>query len=143
MLKDVKNVGKKDQIVDVSDGYGANYLIPKKLAARADNSAINQARTKEDARVHKIETDKAAAKELSEKLAASTVKIKASSGADQRLYGSITTKDIADAMEAQLGITVDKRKISLDEPIKAYGTYNVEIKLYSEISGTLKVVVCD
>lgn len=143
LLADVKGKGKKDQIVNVSDGYARNFLFPKKLAVEADAKALADAKSKEEAREYKIEQDKAAARDLAEKLEGIVVKIKATAGADGRLYGSITTADIAQALQEQSGIQIDKRKIVTDGAIKAYGSYTLTVKLYPEIQGKLNLVVCD
>lgn len=143
LLADVKGKGKKDQIVNVSDGYARNFLFPKKLAVEADAKALADAKSKEEAKEYKIEQDKAAARELAEKLESTVVKIKATAGADGRLYGSITTADIAQALQEQSGIQIDKRKIVTDGAIKAYGSYTLTVKLYPEIQGKLNLVVCD
>ena len=142
LLVDVKGKGKKDQIINVSDGYARNFLFPKKLAVEADAKAMADAKNKEDARLYKIEQDKAAARELAAKLEAVTVKIKASAGADGRLYGSITTSDIAAELKAQHGLEVDRRKIVADGAIKAFGSYTLDVKLYPEILGKINLVVC-
>lgn len=141
LLADVKGQGKKDQIVEVSDGYARNFLFPKKLAVVADNKVLSENKSKEEAKQFRLKEEKAAAKVLAEKISSLTVKISASSGADGRLYGSITSKDISEALKTQYKIDIDKRKLSLSENIKAYGTYNVEVKVYPEISATLKVTV--
>ena len=141
LLADVKGQGKKDQIVEVSDGYARNFLFPKKLAVEADAKAMSDAKNKEDARLFKIEQDKAAARELAAKLEAVTVKIKASAGADGRLYGSITTSDIAAEMKKQHGFEIDRRKIVCDGAIKAFGTYTLDVKLYPEVVGKINLVV--
>ncbi len=141
LLADVKGKGKKDQIVNVSDGYARNFLFPKKLAVAADAKAMADAKNKEDARLFKIEQDKAAAREIAAKLEAAVVKIKASAGADGRLYGSITTQDIADALKEQASIEVDKRKIVSDGAIKAFGSYTLDVKLYPEIVGKINLIV--
>ena len=142
LLKDVKGQGKKDVIVNVSDGYARNFLFPRKLAIEADAKALADAKNKEDAKKFKIEQDKKHAREIAEKLQGVTVKIKATAGADGRLYGSITTADIADALKEQHGIELDKRKIVSDGAIKAHGTYILDVKLYPEIVGKVNVVVC-
>ena len=142
LLQDVKGQGKKDEIINVSDGYARNFLLPKKLAVIADNKALSDAKAKEESKKHKIEVEKAAANETAAKMDEVLVKIGASGGADGKLYGSVTTKDIAEALLAQHGVEVDRRKIVLDNPIKAYGTYTVDIKLYPEIAGKLNVLVC-
>ena len=140
LLKDVKGQGKKDQMIDVSDGYARNFLLPKKLAIIADNKAQNEIKGKEEARLFRIEEEKKAAKELAERLAGITLKIRCASGADGRLYGAVTAKDIAEAMEKDFSIQLDKRKI-LTDSIKAHGTYSVEVKLYTDISGKFTLVV--
>ena len=141
LLQDVKGQGKKDQIVEVSDGYARNFLFPKKLAVVADNKAMNEVKNKDASKQYKIETEKAAARQTAEKLAAVVVKFSVNAGADGRLYGSITSKDIAEALQKQHGVTVDKRKIVMPDPIKAYGTYNYDVRLYPEITGKVKVTV--
>jgi len=143
LLADVKGQGKKDQIVEVSDGYARNFLFPKKLAVVADAKVISETRSKEESKQFKLKEEKAAAQALAEKLAKLTVKIAASSGADGRLYGSVTSKDISDALKNQHKIDIDKRKLVLSENIKAYGTYEVEVKVYPEISAKLKVTVSE
>lgn len=141
LLADVKGQGKKDQIVEVSDGYARNFLFPKKLAVAADAKVMSETRSKEEAKQFRLKEEKAAAVALAERISTLTVKITASSGADGRLYGSVTTKDIAEALKAQHKIDLDKRKLVLAENIKAYGTYNVEAKVYPEVSAKLKVTV--
>lgn len=141
LLADVKGQGKKDQIVDVSDGYARNFLFPKKLAVVADNKVMSEAKSKEESKQFRLKEEKAAAKVLAEKIGTLTVKISATAGSDGRLYGSITSKDIAEALKSQHKIDIDKRKLVLSENIKAYGTYNVEAKVYPEITATLKVTV--
>ena len=143
LTKDVKGQGKKDQIIEVSDGYARNFLIPRGLAVPADAKSMNDVKNREDSRLHKIETEKAAAKEIAAKLEKITVKIVGQAGSDGRLYGSVTAKDIAEALEKQFGITVDKRKLTLPEAIKSFGTYNTEVKLYTEIVGKVKVTVSE
>lgn len=143
LTQDVKGQGKKDQIIEASDGYARNFLIPRGLAIPADARSINEVKNREDSRLHKIETEKAAARETAAKLEKITVKIVGQAGSDGRLYGSVTAKDIAEALQKQHGIVIDKRKLSLPEPIKSFGTYNTEVKLYTEITGKIKVTVSD
>ena len=142
-LADVKGQGKKDQIKEVSDGYARNFLLPKKLAAPADAKVMNEIKNKEASKFHKIEVEKAEANALAEKLKTAMVKITAQAGADGRLYGSVTSKDITDALQKQFGIVIDKRKLSLPDPIKAFGVYSIDVKLYTEISGKVNVSVSD
>ena len=141
LLKDVKSQGKQGEIIDVSDGYAVNFLIPKKLAVRANNAIMSEVRSKEEARLHKIETEKAEARALAAKLDSTIVKLHAASGSDDKLYGSITNKDVAETLEKDYGIVIDKRRITLNEPIRSYGTYTLDVKLYPEISGTIHLVV--
>ncbi len=143
LLKDVKGQGKKDEIVNVSDGYARNFLFPRKLAIEADAKAIADAKNKEDAKKFKIEQEKAAAKDTAAKLQGVIVKIKATAGADGRLYGSITTQDIAKALKEQAAIDIDKRKIVSDSAIKAFGSYTLDVKLYPEVVGKINLIVCE
>ena len=140
-LADVKGQGKKDQIKEVSDGYARNFLLPKKLAAPADAKVMNEIKNKEASKLHKIEVEKAEANALAEKLKTAMVKITAQAGADGRLYGSVTAKDVAEALERDHKITVDRRKITIADPIKAYGNYQADVKLYTEVSGKITVRV--
>ncbi len=141
LLTDVKGQGKKDQIIEVSDGYARNFLFPQKKAIPADAKAQNDLRGKAEAQQYKLEEERKAARATAERLNAAEVILKAESGKDGRLYGAITAKDIAVALQAQFGITVDKRRILLDAPIKTYGTFSITIKLYEDISGTCRVTV--
>ena len=143
LTQDVKGQGKKDQVIDVSDGYARNFLLPKGLAIPADAKALSEIKNREASKQHKIDTEKAAAKEVAEKLGSITVKIVTTGGTDGRLYGSVTAKDIAEALEKQYHITVDKRKLALSENIKTFGTYIVDVKLYTDVSGKVKVSVTD
>ena len=143
LLQDVKSQGKKDQIIEVSEGYARNFLFPKKLAIVADAKAVNDIKSKQSSEKHRIEVEKVNARELARKLSETTVKIIGSAGSDGRFYGAVTTKDISEALKSQHGIEIDKRKLELDGQIKAFGTYKVEAKLYSGISGKLNVQVVE
>ena len=141
LTQDVKGQGKKDQIIEVSDGYARNFLLPKKLAIIADAKAVNEAKNKEASNLHKIEVAKSEANAIADKLSKITVQILAGGGAE-RLYGTVTSKDIAEALSKNHGITIDKKKIVMNENIKSFGTYKVEVKLYgAEITGTITVQV--
>lgn len=142
LLADVKGSGKKDQIVEVSDGYARNFLFPKKLAIPADKKAIADVKNREASRQHKIDTERAEAQAVAEKLAGVLVKIKMGAGADGRLYGSVTAKDVAESLEKDHKIVIDRRKIVINEPIKAYGSYTLDVKLYTEVTGKINVLVC-
>ena len=140
-LTDVKGQGKKNQVVEVSDGYAKNFLIPRKLAKPADAQSLNDVKVKAEALEYRIATEKKEAQALAARLKEIVVVINAAGGSDSRLYGSITSKDIADALKASHGIDIDKRKISLADPIKAYGTYQADVKLYTEVTGKITVRV--
>ena len=142
LLADVKGQGKKNDVINVSDGYARNFLLPRKLAVEADAKVMNEIKGREDSIKHKIQVETAEAKALAAKLDSMLVKIPASSGADGRLYGSVTAKDIAEKLQKDHGITVDKRKIQLADPIRAYGQYDLEVKLYTDVVGKLHVLVC-
>lgn len=141
LTQDVKGQGKKGQVINVSDGYARNFLFPKGLATEASASTMNDLKNKEASKQYKIATEKAAAEELAKKLSEITVEIKVSCGSDGRLYGSVTSKEIAEKLQEAFGISIDKRKIVLDRPIKEYGTSQLEVKLYPEVIGKLKVTV--
>ena len=141
LLENVKGQGKKDDIVDVSDGYARNFLLPKKLAIIADAKATNDLKGKEEAKAYRMEEERKAAVALGEKLSGVVLKIKSPSGADGRLYGAVTAKDIAEEMEKSHSMVIDRRKLQLGEPIKSHGTYSVEIKLHPEVSAKFTVVV--
>lgn len=141
LLADVKGQGKKDQIVDVSDGYAKNFLFPRKLAVVADKGAVSIAKNREASKQYKLDTQKEEAEKLAKAIDGKTITIVAEGSSDGRLYGSVTTKDIADAYKKQLGVEIDKRKLQLADPIRAYGVYSVEAKIYNGINATIKVAV--
>jgi len=141
LLCDVKGQGKKDQIINVSDGYARNFLFPQKKAIPADAKATSELKSKEESKQYKISEERKAAEALAERIKNTTVEIKMEHGQDGRLYGSVTVKDIAEKLKSSLGVEIDKRKIVLKDPIKAYGNYSVEIKLYTEVTATFIVKV--
>ena len=143
LLCDVKGQGKKDQIINVSDGYARNFLFPQKKAIAADAKATSELKSKEEAKQYKISEDRKAAQALADKIKETTVDIVMGHGADGRLYGSVTTKDIAEALTKLIGVEVDKRKLNLKESIKAYGNYEVEIKLFQDVNAKFIVKVHD
>ncbi len=140
LLADVKGQGKKGQLIDVSDGYARNYLLPRKLAVEAGNQVLSEMKSKEEARKHQEEVDLANAQKLKEKIESSQLVIKAASGEGSKLYGAITSKDIAEKLMEQ-GIEVDKKKIVLSDPIKSYGNYTVDEKLPPPGVGKINVIV--
>ena len=143
LLQDVKAQGKKGQIVEVSDGYARNFLFPKKLAKEADAGVMNDVKNKEESKKYREAQEKKAAEELSKKLKEVSVKFVVGSGADGRLYGSVTAKDIAEELEKQHKLTVDKRKLNLADTIKTYGSFTVGVKLYTDVNGEINVIVSD
>lgn len=141
LLADVKGQGKKGELINVSDGYARNFLFPKKLAKEANAQILNDIKNKNEAENFKKAEDKKAALQLAEKLKDIVVKFKSTGGADGKLYGAVTAKDISDKLSADFGISIDKRKIVVTENIKTVGTYMLDVKLYPEISAKLNVVV--
>ena len=141
LLCDVKGQGKKDQIVDVSDGYARNFLFPQKKAIPADTKATSELKSKEEAKQYRISEDRKAAKALADRIKEISVDIVMGHGQDGRLYGSVTSKDIATELSKLLGVEIDKRKINLKDAIKAYGSYDVEIKLLQDINAKFVVKV--
>ncbi len=141
LLCDVKGQGKKDDIVNVSDGYARNFLFPQKKAVPADAKATNELKNKEEAKQFKINEEIKAAKALAEKINNVQVEIKMEHGQDGRLYGSVTAKDIAEKLRQKVGFDIDKRKIVVKDTIKAYGNYSVEVKLLTDVSAKFTVLV--
>ena len=141
LTQDVKGQGKKDQVVEVSDGYARNFLFPKKLAVPADNTALNIVKNKESSKQHKLDVEKQNALDIAKKLESITVKFEYAAGPDKKLYGSITTKDISEALAKKHGIEIDKRKISLAENIKSFGTFKADAKLFTDVSAKITVEV--
>lgn len=137
---DVKNIGKMGQIIDVADGYARNYLVPRGLAIEANTKNIKALEHEKRIIEKKAKKIKNSAQELSNKISARTFTIKAKAGDEGKLFGSVTTMDIAELLQKE-GIEIDKKKISLDEPIKRLGSYSVNVKIHSEISTQLKVEV--
>ena len=142
LLEDVRGSGKNGDVVNVSDGYARNMLIPRGLAVEATPQNIKQLEKKKEAIAKKFAEDKAAALELKKKLEEITVEVKTKAGKDGKVFGSVTSKDIAEALQA-MGFDVDKKKIQLDSPIKATGAANVNVKLFTEVTGKVKVNVVD
>ena len=141
LLQDVKGKGKKGQLLEVSDGYARNFMLPRKIAIEATADAVNTMRMNDKATQERIAREKAEAMEVSKKLRELTVTVTAKGGGNGRLFGSITNQEIADALKAKSGITLDKRKIQVSEPIKTVGTYTVTCKLGYEISAPLTVKI--
>lgn len=143
LLADVKGKGKKDQVVDVSDGYARNYLFAKKLAIEADAKALNELRGREASKQYKHNVEKAVAQETAKQLEAITLVLKRKAGVDNKLYGAITTKEITQQLKQDYNLDVDKKKLSMESPIKAFGTYKIKSKLFSDVSATITVQVVE
>ena len=143
LLQDVKSIGKKGELVNVSDGYARNFLLPKKLAVPANADNMNKMIMQDKAKKAQMEAEKAEAQATAEKLKELMVKITAKAGAGGRLFGAVTSKEISEALQAQFGLNIAKSKIVQDEPIKSFGTYQLKCKLGYEITGTVNVVVTE
>ena len=143
LLQDVKGVGKKDQIVNAADGYARNFLFPQKLAVEATPGAMKGIEKMRKAEADREAERRAQATEVAGKLRGQKINMQVKCGAQGRLYGSITAKDIAERLQKDYGITVDKRKIQLSDPIRAYGQYDLDVKLYTDIVGKVHVLVCN
>lgn len=141
LLQDIKGTGKKDQVLEVSDGYGRNYLLPRKLAKEASQDNLNAIKNQKQAEAHRKEVLRQEAVANAEKINSLSVTLQAKMGKDGRLFGSVGVKEIADALLAQHGIEADKKKIVLDSPIKSLGEYTVEIRLYPSVVSRLKVIL--
>lgn len=141
LLADVKGQGKKDEIKNVSDGYARNFLLPRKLAVEVTPAVLAdlEARRAEKRRIEA--EDRARAEETAKTLEALLVKVTLNSGADGKIYGSVTAKDICDALAAQHKIELDKYRLVLPEPIKSFGTFALKVKLHADVQGTLNVLV--
>ena len=142
LLQDVKSIGKKDTVAEVSDGYARNFLFPRKLAAEANSQAMTELKNREDSKKHKIEVETQQAKASADKISGKTVKVTAKAGQGGRLFGSVTAKEIAAVMKTQFGIDIDKRKITVDD-IKAFGTYPATVKLYQGVTAEFSVTVTE
>lgn len=142
LKEDVRGQGKKGQLVNVSDGYARNFLLPRGLAVEADAQAMNDLKNKEEAARHHAEMEKQAAQEAAKALQGKGLRLTARAGQGGRLFGSVTTKEVAEALKAQYGLDVDKRKIVMAD-IKAFGSYEAEIKLHAGITAKITVTVAE
>ena len=143
LLQDVKGQGKKGEMINVSDGYARNFLLPKKLAVEATADNVNTMKLQEKARKEREAAEKAEAQAMAAKLADCPVRITAKAGAGGRLFGAVTTKEISDALQVQHGMNISKSKLVQEEPIKSFGTFEVKCKLGYEVTGAVKVVVSE
>ena len=143
LLKDIKSLGKKDEIVNVSDGYARIYLLPRNIAVEATSGKVKEIHIKKEADKDKKEKEIEEARDLSERISKLEVIIKSKAGSSGKLFGSITNKDISDGIKKQHKIEIDRKKIVLNEPIKVLGNYEIEIKVYPEITSKIIVKVVE
>lgn len=143
LLQDVKSLGKKGEIVTVSDGYARNMILPKKLGVEATGKNLNDLKLQNQHAEKVAQEQLEAAKELTEQLKDKIVEVKIKAGEGGRTFGSVSTKEIAAAAKEQLGLDIDKKKLSLEDSIKALGTYEVNVKLHSKVTGMLRVKVTE
>ena len=140
--QDVKGLGKKGELVNTSDGYARNFLFPKKLAAEANSQAMTELQNRENSKKHKIAVETQEAKDAAAKIEGKIIKVTAKAGQGGRLFGSVTSKEIAAEMKNQFGIDIDRRKITVND-IKAFGTYPATVKLYQGVTAEFKVAVSE
>lgn len=143
LQQDVRGQGKKGQMIEAAEGFARNYLLPRKLAIPATPDAINTMNLKEKARKAEEARQKAEAEATAEKLTGCMVKLTAKAGNGGRLFGAVTTKEISEGLSKQFGVEIPKQKLVLDDPIKAFGTYQVKAKLGFDVAGTVNVVVTE
>ena len=141
LLQDVKSQGKKDDIIKVSDGYARNFLIPKGLGVEATDKALNEVKQRKAVQKKQAEKELAAAKELCAEIEKAGITLSIKTGENGKTFGSITGKEIAEAVSSQRGLEIDKKKVQLSDPIKATGEFGVPVKLHPEVTATLKVLV--
>lgn len=141
LLQDIKGVGKKDEVINASDGYARNFLLPKKMGVEANAENMSKLKAKQDSNNYKKSVEKEKALDIAEKLKSITLKISVKSGENQKIFGSITAKEIAENLKEQYKIEIDKKKIDLKEPIKVLGVNTVSVKLFEGVVGSLKVQV--
>jgi len=143
LTENVKGIGKKLDVVNVSEGYARNYLIPRKLAKPADNKSLSEVNTKKEAIKFKQDTEREAARKRKEEIEKITLEFKLKTAEGGKLFGSVTSKEIVDELKNKSGIEIDKKKVVLEETIKMLGTYTAKVKLYEGIIANLKVIVLE
>ena len=141
LKQDIKGVGKKDQIINVSDGYVRNFLFPKNMAVEANNENMSKLRAKQDSNAFKKQQEKEEAQKIADKISKIILKVPVKAGENGKIFGGVSTKEISDLLEKNYKIKVDKKKIELKETIKELGTRNVNIKLYEGVIANLKIDV--
>jgi large subunit ribosomal protein L9 len=143
LQQDVQGSGKKGELVNVSDGYARNFLLKRGLAIQATEQALGEMKARDDAKVRKLQLEKDAAEALKKTIEGKTLRFTGKAGDSGKLFGAVTTKEIADGLKAQLGVEADKRKITLADDIKAFGTYTAEVKLYQGVVAKVFVLVSE
>ncbi len=143
LLEDVKSIGKKGELANVSDGYARNFLIPRKLAKEANAQVMNEFKNAESAKAYKKQTEIDKANKDASDLNGKQLKIYANAGQNGKLFGSVTAKELSEEIKKNYGVDVDKRKIAIDTDIKTYGTFTFEVKLYQGITASMSVVVAE
>lgn len=141
LLDNIKGVGKKDEVVNASDGYARNFLFPKKLAVEANNENMNKLKAKKQSEQYKKDVDKENAQKIAKQLDDITLNIKVKAGENGKIFGGVTSKEISEELKKQYKIDVDKKKIVLNENIKNIGSFDINVKLYEGVTGKLKVKV--
>lgn len=141
LLSDIKGVGKKDQVIEASDGYARNFLFPKKLALEANTENMSKLKARQNSNQFKKDTEKKQAEEIAKKLKGIMLKIKVRAGENGKIFGGVTSKEISDGLKKDYNIDIDKKKILLNETIKTIGTFTIDIKLYEGVIGKLKIDV--
>lgn len=141
LLKDVKGQGKKGDIIEASDGYARNFLLPRKLAVEPTKTALNELKGQQDSKNYREQKELDEAKALAEKISAVTVEVSAKAGETGKLFGAVTTSEIAEKLKVEYHIVVDKKKIVLSDPIKTVGAFNLPVKLHPKVTAELKVTV--
>ena len=140
---DIKGVGKKDQVINASDGYARNFLFPKKLAVEANKENLAKLKSKQNSEAHKKDLEKQKAEELKQKLSKIELRINVKAGENRKIFGSITSKEVSAELKKQYNIEIDKKKIDLKETIKTLGTHIVDVKLYEGVYGKIKIDVIE
>ena len=139
LLSDIKGVGKKDQVIEASDGYARNFLFPKKLALEANAENMSKLKAKQDSNKFKKDTERKQAEAIAEKLKGIMLRIKVKAGGNGKIFGGVTSKEISDSLKKESGFDIDKKKIMLNETIKTVGVFTIDIKLFEGVIGKLKV----
>lgn len=139
LMSDIKGVGKKDQIINASDGYARNFLFPKKLAVEANAENLGKLKGRNDSKQHKKDVEKNEAEQIAQKLEKITLTIEVKAGENGKIFGGVSTKEISEQLEKQHNIKIDKKKIELKETIKNLGTFNINAKLFEGINGNIKI----